>query len=638
MSQQSEIFSIYRSFLNSKTVKPFETETSRKLNNLNFVDFLFELVKATKGQKEFKNIILKGSLAQAKKSGDLNKIIRDSIFQAFGCNESLIIQSKYTTKSNIGIPLDKSIIDPFGLFGFDPDTSPGNYVYEGNNVNKHVNYLLYKSQGVTKTNPLMLTHKNNILFSVYSISPSTINFSFGEYYDNKEFSVWLNDYLDAINPYFNFVNFTTILTDIITGAISIKGRKNLVEFRRQSTLIRGLQKIFGFCNEEIEETPASSANSILRKNDNQQNFNGDEFTRQSINFGNDNIDNDNPFNFNFEDLDAIEKDATLRSGGKVIFSTCGDLEINVNPDFLLQQLSNLFDLTNNDEFYSYDDNQAIKNLTHQNDGYDNTIKDPNLDQTTNFFDSSLKDGISDLINSGESDLVINLPNINAELQLNILKAIPYALMQMILTPKIMLIPKIHCALSGGNCDRSVNDYLVSLRGVISPIGNTISDLLIKNIFNTIISDIKRLTRDLSVQYIKQRGADYAATIQFLIRLIKSLKRIDDPGCRGVLTSLLRLLKFTNLGIMPPIPGPLILLGGALKPGLNSVAVINEIKSNLLNKGIETAPLLPDGSPNNMIIAIEETVKVMISSIKNNSSVQVFGVSAAGPVKGYAQIQ
>ena len=142
MSQQSEIFSRYRSLFNSNSVKPLESETSRRLNNMDFVDFLFELVKATKGQKQFKNIILKGSLSKLKKTDELNKTIRKALISQFGCDNTLIIPTKYTTKSSIGVEFDKTEVDAFGMFGIDPDTKPGNFVYEGNNPTKHINYLI----------------------------------------------------------------------------------------------------------------------------------------------------------------------------------------------------------------------------------------------------------------------------------------------------------------------------------------------------------------------------------------------------------------------------------------------------------------------------------------------------------------
>ena len=58
MGKQSEIFAKYRSLINSNSKAPGESVNSRRLNNLDFVDFLFELLRATKGEKQFKNISL----------------------------------------------------------------------------------------------------------------------------------------------------------------------------------------------------------------------------------------------------------------------------------------------------------------------------------------------------------------------------------------------------------------------------------------------------------------------------------------------------------------------------------------------------------------------------------------------------
>ena len=75
MGSQSEIFSRYRSLVVSNNQKPYATNAQKKLDKLEFVDFLVELVKSTRGQKEFKSLILKGSLSQLKKFDDINKVI-----------------------------------------------------------------------------------------------------------------------------------------------------------------------------------------------------------------------------------------------------------------------------------------------------------------------------------------------------------------------------------------------------------------------------------------------------------------------------------------------------------------------------------------------------------------------------------
>jgi hypothetical protein len=89
--------------------------------------------------------------------------------------------------------------------------------------------------------------------------------------------------------------------------------------------------------------------------------------------------------------------------------------------------------------------------------------------------------------------------------------------------------------------------------------------------------------------------------------------------------------------MPPMPPPLVLLGGALKPGLNQIAMVNDLKSSLSDKGIETAATFPDGTPNHLMIALEESMKTMVSHIKTNSKIEVTTVGV-GFTTGFGQMQ
>ena len=648
MSQQSEIFARYRSLFNSKSFRPLENETSRRLNNMDFVDFLFELVKATKGQKQFKNIILKGSLSKLKKVDELNKVITKSLFNQFGCDNTIVIPTKYTTKSSLGIEINKNEIDAFGLLGIDPNTKPGNYMYEGDNPTQHVNFLLYKAQGILKENAaLSISYKSNVLFNIYSKNPNTFVFRFGEFYENKKFNVWLNDYLALTNPVFNMVNFTTILTDLITGAISIKTNKSKLEIRKQNSTILGIQKIFGFCSEAPVDGGASenSANQILKK-ELDANFNGDTSIGQPIGIGGiDSVNNNqnvNPFDFNFNDLDEIERNTYLRSNNQIRFSTCGNLDLDINPDDIIAGLDELFNNSNINIPESYDgisNNQTQLSNTRvtTTSDYDNSEITPNVTKSADFFDNALKNGAQKAIDLGETNVIIDLPNMNAELQLNILKAIPYALMQMVLTPKIVMVPKLFAVLIDDSTTKTTNDLLNSMTGSIQTIGTTVTNLLIQNIFDAIKSDLTNLAKELALAFLRQRGVDYLSTLKSLLGIL-GLFGGGSGGCFGVLDKLLALLKLSNFGPMPMLPPPLILVAGGIKPGMNSVAMINDIKASLTEKGIETAPTLPDGTPNNMIIAIEETVKTMVSHIKTNSTIQTFGIGAMGPVSGYGQIQ
>lgn len=615
---------------------------------MDFVDFLFELVKATKGQKQFKNIILKGSLSKLKKVDELNKVITKSLFNQFGCDNTIVIPTKYTTKSSLGIEINKNEIDAFGLLGIDPNTKPGNYMYEGDNPTQHVNFLLYKAQGILKENAaLSISYKSNVLFNIYSKNPNTFVFRFGEFYENKKFNVWLNDYLALTNPVFNMVNFTTILTDLITGAISIKTNKSKLEIRKQNSTILGIQKIFGFCSEAPVDGGASenSANQILKK-ELDANFNGDTSIGQPIGIGGiDSVNNNqnvNPFDFNFNDLDEIERNTYLRSNNQIRFSTCGNLDLDINPDDIIAGLDELFNNSNINIPESYDgisNNQTQLSNTRvtTTSDYDNSEITPNVTKSADFFDNALKNGAQKAIDLGETNVIIDLPNMNAELQLNILKAIPYALMQMVLTPKIVMVPKLFAVLIDDNTTKTTNDLLNSMTGSIQTIGTTVTNLLIQNIFDAIKSDLTNLAKELALAFLRQRGIDYLSTLKSLLGIL-GLFGGGSGGCNGVLDRLLALLKLSNFGPMPMLPPPLILVAGGIKPGMNSVAMINDIKASLTEKGIETAPTLPDGTPNNMIIAIEETVKTMVSHIKTNSTIQTFGIGAMGPVSGYGQIQ
>ena len=634
MSSQSEIFSRYRSLVVSNNQKPYATDAQKKLDKLEFVDFLVELVKSTRGQKEFKSLILKGSLSQLKKFDDINKVITDNFIASFGCDANLIIPEKYTTLAVGGIEISKQEIDSFGLLNIDPDGRSGKLMYEGNDITKHANYFFYKAQNATSGSPLQLKKGDRVLFTLHAKDSSTFIFRFGEFYSKKQFGDFLKDYLTVANPVFNFPNFMAILMDILTGAVSKKANVNKKIVTKQSAMIKGLKKMFGFCNEDANENPDSSNKTFLDKE-----FNPSDAQKNGEDGGvlNGDADFDNVFNFNKKELDDIENNGNLRANNFLRFSSCGNLDVNMNPDDILNSLEDLFNNSQADKLtFPTDNPQDV--VANQNNGLiDNSKKIPNLDQATDVFDKALKNGINDVVNSGEIGVTINLPNIHAEIQLSILKAIPYALMQMIITPKLLVVPKLYLVLKGDKTKKTPEQMVSFLKPVIKKIGSFITDLLVKNIFNLVKKDLIGLAKKISADFLKQRGLDYISSLKSLLALLKALKGFKTSGCQSIIDQILRLLKLLNVAPMPPMPPPLVLLGGALKPGLNHVSMINDLKSNLSEKGIETAATFPDGTPNHLMIALEETMKVMVSSIKTNAKVEVT-TTGVGLTTGFGQIQ
>ena len=622
---QADVLTKYRALFSSSTIAPYQSEEVKKINDLGFVDFLFQLMKATKGQNNYSNIILKGVFNEMKSKSDINLQIKKILKEFFACEVNIMIPSITTVNSVSGISMSISEIDPYGMLQVDPNSALGKHLYDGNNINKHINFIFFSALKTTPDKPLSYTFKGREMFQLYASDLTTLVFKFGSYYNNRPFSDWIIDYLDS-NDFFNLPNFTSMLMDLLSGSISLKAGKGKLQIKEDSKIIKALQKIFGFCSENTKPNVSDSSTSTFL-NTNQINQSEASNTSSS--------EDKDFFNFTNQELDQIEKDASLRSRSSIKFSTCNDLEIVVNPDDVIAGLDSLFGAYS--ETFDVKSNMITPNI------YDNSTPILNTDKATQLFSNLLKPGTQAIIAGGETDLHLSYPNIQAELQLGIFKAIPYALLKSVITPKLTLISKLSTTIvnfQGGTQVPPIDTkkLITKIAPVLRTVGLNIIDRIIKNIFDQIKKDIVKLTKDLAVNYIKQRGSDYILTLTSLLSLLGKLKLPQKTRCQSVISKLLSLLDLGNFGPMPTIPGPLILIGGQLKPGLNKVSMINDLKSKLQNKGIETAPFFADGTPNYMMYAMEEMMGVMIEHIKTKAKIDVFAIGATGPINGSGQIQ
>ena len=622
---QANVLTKYRALFSSSTITPYQSEEIKKINDLGFVDFLFQLMKATKGQNNYSNIILKGVFNEMKSKSDINLQIKKILKEFFACDVNIMIPTNTTTNSVSGINIAISEIDPYGLLQVDPNTSLGKHIYDGNDINKHINFIFYSSLKATADKPLSYKFKGREMLQVYASNSDNIVFKFGSYYNNKPLSEWMIDYLDS-NDFFNVPNFTGMLLDLISGSLSIKAGKGKLQIKEDSKLIKALQKIFGFCSENSPNNVTdSSTSTYLNTNQINQSEDKDRNTTKPNDF----------FDFTNKELEEIDKDANLRSNSSIRFSTCNDLEIHINPNDVITGLDALFG--------AYTETPTTDLLKLEPKIYDNSAPTLNADKATQLFSNILKPGTQAIISSGETDLGLSYPNIQAELQLGIFKAIPYALIKSIITPKLTILSKITSTvvnIQGGTQVPPIDTktLITKISPILRVVGLNIIDRITKNIFDQIKKDIIKLTKDLAVKYIKQRGSDYILTLTSLLSLLNKLKKPQKTRCQSVISKLLSLLDLGNFGAMPPIPGPLILIAGQMKPGLNQVSIINSLKSRLQNKGIETAPFFSDGTPNYMMYAMEEMVAVMVEHIKTNAKIDVFAMGATGPITGSAQIQ
>lgn len=703
MGVQSEILSGYRAIQSANNVPKFVNASNARADNMSFVNFIFELLKMTKGRDGFDNIVLKGILTDLKNSINVEDEIKKIIKEFLMCNVSIPITLEMTT-AGPGVDIIIPEIDPFNLLSVDPNSKMGKYYYEGNDPNKDINYIFYKALSATKEKPLQFKKNDVVLFSLYSPTPNTINFSFGSAYQGKFFDEWVTDYL-ADMKFFNIPNFFSMLVDIITGALSVKAGKNQVQIEAESKLIAALKKIFGYCSDDTGN--ANDPKSDIPNADPNFDITGDNYTKDLAKNG---FADGNPFDFSNDELYDISDSANKLANNLLKFQVCSPLLIPVDADEVLGGIDNIL-LENQTDAINEDGANV----------YDNENSLPNVDAIQQFLNSFLVNGVKKAAEEdGSDELLINIPNIKLEFELNILKQIPYAIMKTIINPKLFVLFKaggviidsakanfntklatqpeaggnsisieqekasrfkigdVISFLGNGSTDKDVYtvadidgsklflnrplssaydqrstvilnisfskvslnsaDILNQLKNVLKSVGAVVTDKILKNIYTMIKDELTKIALEMLKKALMQRFKDYISVLESLLSLLRALDLFKKEKCSSILSKILKLLKI-NLPI-PAIPMPpmITLIAGALKPGMNEVVAINQMKSKLEQYGINTSQVNADGSPNAYILGLETVMSTMISHIKTSANIQTEIISAVGPGKGFSQIQ
>lgn len=427
MGVQSEILNGYRSLQNANNVPKFVNANNARVDNMSFVDFIFEMLKMTKGRSGFDGIVMKGVLTDLKNSVNMEDEIKKIINEFLMCNIPLAITKEMTTLGT-GFDILLPELDPFNLLSVDPNGKMGKYYYEGNNKEKDINYNYYKGLSATKANPIQFKKNDIVLFSLYSVDQNTINFSFGEAYTEKYFSEWVSDYLTDIK-FFNIPNFGSMLIDLISGVVSVSANKKEYQIAKEAKLIAMLKKIFGYCSDD--DGNKDSGKNTLPNSDSNFDVSGDDYLKDYDKNGA-GSDVENQFDFSGDELYDIDDTANRLANNLLRFNVCSPILIPMDPTQLIAGLDSIFDaantgVTNDEGAETYDNNEA----------------DISVDALQKLLDGILSDSVNNAAEANdEPDLSINLPNIKLEFQLDILKQIPYAIMKTIITPKLFGIFKI----------------------------------------------------------------------------------------------------------------------------------------------------------------------------------------------------
>tara|TARA_R100001594_G_scaffold111719_2_gene146534 strand:- start:904 stop:2058 length:1155 start_codon:yes stop_codon:yes gene_type:complete len=295
------------------------------------------------------------------------------------------------------------------------------------------------------------------------------------------------------------------------------------------------------------------------------------------------------FNFGPQDLLNLEDETTLKVKGLIRFASCDNIETGINLDQLNEDVSGI--------------------LSENNQG----IIDMNMNQAIDKAVESM----------GDDTLSLNLPNIKADFDTNILKELPRILLGLILTPKTLLPIAIALKSQGNSFDNSdIMDLVKKFFRLIKKIVRRLFKFVMEVLYEEIKRIILQLIAQIMQEIIKEKYLKQFAIIQNLLNLLMlALQLVEDlANCKSILNSLLQLLR------LPPPPGGInipkpLLFATASRPGFSDTRAFQNVLENLSEAGFNTADHA-DGSPNASVVMLYNTIKGVEKERSENSVVKI----------------
>jgi hypothetical protein len=560
-------------------VDKFKTDIKKKKSQL---DELLNLTKILSndngrggGSKTSK--YLKKTFVSAIKelTPNLKGILNELGVKAIGCSED----QEYTPNTSIYIKV--SSIDLFGQLKDDPTSPVGKITYEKRNVAYNsfpfsMNKELYnRIQNINQ--PYSVSAGNNYLgkstqnlFDITYVE-SYVNSSgqtvIGQFYkidlknrQSNKVTEFLEDYYDTIDVV-DFKNIFAQLLDQLTGAISIsKGYGNFKLIDLSKALLI-LKRIGGLCFDSNKEIDVAGTSKISQL---------------------DNV-NDGFFEFDEIDLRIIDQRISDIKNGVVEFEECETVKLPINPDSIIDAISTL----------NYIDGENNNNQINAAVDLTNVVTD-------NFFPLKI------------------------DIDLSFLREFPKALINAILSPKVIL-PLLVIAKSLGKTFAdligSYMDFIVKLSQFFIEFVSKVIGLFITIIFNIIKKDIINLITSIKLGIESEKKKKYYTMILSLTSILVQIGNIikDVRECKSVIdkiTSLLSNIQKTTESV--PLP---LLLASRLRKGYSKTGAFLKVLTEFEELGLPTGPM-PDGSPNLMLAAIKGIINGIDDEFTENGRTDV----------------
>jgi len=538
----------------------------------------------------------------------LQQVLFNETVSALGCSQ----EQNYETNKPLYIKV--SSIDVFGkTLQTDPNTSPGQYIYEVNPFNPKkrpysFNRELYnRLQNPGKSykeeyNVNFLGATNQELFNItYVKDPTPIGKPqlYGDYYkvelsprvSGEKVVDFLNDYLNSIDI-LNFNELYSNVLNLLTGSISIKLKTGEDDLRSQTEFEKILQRILGLCFDNKQEIDVSGSGKL------------DPL---------DQID-DSFFVLSPREMVEVENKVKNVLESVVQYRDCGTLSLPVNADANLGLL---------DKFLNPDVNASNADRIAQ-DLLNEIAKNP--EWKIRF--PRLPDNLDDIINT------------------EFLEIIPIAITNSLLSPKhlfpLMVMAK---ALQNEYVDdiETLQDFLREFKRFIINLQSKISGIFVEELVKQIRKNIKDLMQSIVTQttneLLNKKAKIILASINLALTLAAAIE--DYRRCKSIIDELQKMLSLTAQirGLAGNSVPTLINYLANLKPGMSPTSLLTRFIDKLEDAGVPTGDL-PDGSPNLSLIIQQSFNQSLIDEIAENgkTDVTITGIEVADlSAKGFTKV-
>ena len=505
-------------------------------------------------------------------SPKITKIVIEELFRSINCETDFSL-------TGIEIELSPQEIDFFDLLKVSPDGMPGRVMYEKGILEDEVytlpiNKMLYD---VTINNdintPKTFTSTNGKEMFDLSFDDFTQNYTL------KFKDINVTDFVSHYYSSFELFNTKDLMSDlmdqlfgVISVDVSTKRVKSFAELNKMMQILASL------CSDFYEQ---------------------DALIQESLIDGLSTQDEDLSYEFDDEDTRQIEEEFNYKINKIYKLVDCGNFEGEMNTDLLIDSLLDL--------------------------------------DSDNISESEVLEGLLQNIGSGFVEQSgFDVPTINLNLNLDIFKQLPTAIMGKVMGPKTVLpfIVLTKAIDSAKDKAKDVKEFANSNKRFMTRVGKRVFDMYKKELMDEIKKELTQLVSIVLKQIAKQqiRGR-YAVILALLSMLHKFITTTDFSTCIGIIQGLLSLLNLKS-GIPLGVPFPL-LYGAYAREGANSTRAYNNAIQFMEKSGVNLGSL-PDGSPNKHILMVDSIMKGAMKELGENGvsqfvSLPATGVHPLGPV-------